>query len=116
VFLDIIKILTQIQQVVLHLAVTQFKQVQKLVMMETQLPVMDEQQIVYLLSLDGCVFLQLTLVLMCALNEQLDIFKIALLIRLNESLIVGIIEKQVPRNVTMETKMIMMDVHQIACL
>jgi CheY-like chemotaxis protein len=88
VFPVIIKILTQIQQVVLHLVVTEFKQVQKLAMMETQMPVMDVQQIVHLLNQAGFVRLQHILVLMCALNEQLDIFKIVLLIRPNESLIV----------------------------
>jgi hypothetical protein len=84
VFLDIIKILTQIQQVVLHLVATEFKQVQKLAMMETLMPVMDVQVTAYLLKQAGSVLLQLTLVLMCALNEQLGIFKITLLIRLNE--------------------------------
>jgi hypothetical protein len=91
VFLDIIKILPK--RVVLLLVVTQFKQVQKLVMMETQLAQMDVQQIVYLSMLGGSVLLQLILVSMCALNEQLDIFKIVQLIRLNELLIVGIVEK-----------------------
>jgi hypothetical protein len=114
VFLDIIKILIQIQKVVLLLVVIQFKQVRKLVTMETQQVETDVQLIAYLLKQAGCVRLQLILVLMCALNEQLDIFKIVLLIRLNESLIVGIVEKQDLRNVTMETQAITMDVQLIA--
>jgi hypothetical protein len=89
VFLDIIKMLAQ--QVVLLTVVTQFKQETRNVTMETQVVVMDVQVTDYLLKQDMFVQLQHILVLMCALNEQLDIFKIVPLIRLNESLIVEMV-------------------------
>jgi hypothetical protein len=76
------------QQVVLLPVMTQFKQEPRNVTMEIQMLVTGVQLIVYLLKQDMFVHLQLILVSMCAFNEQLDTFKIAQLIRLNESLIV----------------------------